>query len=61
MGKNFDDNPGFQLFRSWANNYAQDCTYEKRELRLEFSVSVKHLTSNGLPKILKAAFSFLFE
>ena len=26
MGRNFDDYPGFQLFRSWANTYAQDCT-----------------------------------
>ena len=25
MGRNFDDNPGFQPFRSWANTYAQDC------------------------------------
>ena len=27
MGRNFDDYPGFQPFRSWANTYAQDCTY----------------------------------
>ena len=26
MGRNFDDYPGFQPFRSWANTYAQDCT-----------------------------------
>ena len=25
MGRNFDDYPGFQPFRSWANTYAQDC------------------------------------
>ena len=25
MGQNFDDYPGFQPFRSWANTYAQDC------------------------------------
>ena len=27
MGRNFDDYPGFQPFRSWANTYAQDCKY----------------------------------
>ena len=27
MGRNFDDYPGFQPFRSWANTYAQDCIY----------------------------------
>ena len=27
MGRNFDDYPGFQPFRSWANTYAQDCTF----------------------------------
>ena len=26
MGRNFDDFPGFQPFRSWANTYAQDCS-----------------------------------
>ena len=26
IGRNFDDYPGFQPFRSWANTYAQDCT-----------------------------------
>ena len=26
MGRNFDDYPGFQPFRSWENTYAQDCT-----------------------------------
>ena len=26
MGRNFDDYPGFQPFRAWANIYAQDCT-----------------------------------
>ena len=26
MGRNFDDYPGFQPMRSWANTYAQDCT-----------------------------------
>ena len=26
MGQNFDDYPGFQPVRSWANTYAQDCT-----------------------------------
>ena len=25
MGRNFDDYPGCQPFRSWANTYAQDC------------------------------------
>ena len=25
-GRNFDDYPGFQPMRSWANTYAQDCT-----------------------------------
>ena len=25
MSRNFDDYPGFQPFRSWANTYAQDC------------------------------------
>ena len=25
MGRNFDDYPGFQPMRSWANTYAQDC------------------------------------
>ena len=25
MGRNFDDYPRFQPFRSWANTYAQDC------------------------------------
>ena len=25
MGQNFDDYPGFQPMRSWANTYAQDC------------------------------------
>ena len=25
MGWNFDDYPGFQPMRSWANTYAQDC------------------------------------
>ena len=25
LGRNFDDYPGFQPFRSWANTYAQDC------------------------------------
>ena len=25
MGQNFDDYPGFQTMRSWANTYAQDC------------------------------------
>ena len=25
MGRNFDDYPGVQPFRSWANTYAQDC------------------------------------
>ena len=27
MGRNFDDYPGFQPFRSWANTYAQDCKF----------------------------------
>ena len=29
MGRNFDDYPGFQPMRSWANTYAQDyiCRY----------------------------------
>ena len=27
MGQNFDDYPGFQPFRSWANTYAQDCSF----------------------------------
>ena len=27
MGQNFDDYPGFQPFRSWANTYAQDCIW----------------------------------
>jgi hypothetical protein len=26
MGRNFDDNPGFQPMRSWVNTYAQNCT-----------------------------------
>ena len=26
MGRNFDDYPGFQPMRSWANTYAQDCS-----------------------------------
>ena len=26
MGRNFDDYPGFQPFRSWVNTYAQDCS-----------------------------------
>ena len=25
MGQTFDDYPGFQPMRSWANTYAQDC------------------------------------
>ena len=32
MGRNFDDYPGFQPFRSWANTYAQDCSSEKSYL-----------------------------
>ena len=28
MGRNFDDYPGFQPFRSWANTYAQDCKWK---------------------------------
>ena len=27
MGRKFDDYPGFQQMRSWANTYAQDCMY----------------------------------
>ena len=27
MGRNFDDYPVFQPFKSWANTYAQDCRY----------------------------------
>ena len=27
MGQNFDDYPGFQLMRSWANTYAQNCNF----------------------------------
>ena len=27
MGQSFDDYSGFHPFRSWANTYAQDCTY----------------------------------
>ena len=30
MGRNFDDYPGFQPFRSWANTYAQDCKMDQR-------------------------------
>ena len=30
MGRNFDDYPGFQPFRSWANTYAQDCMYQSK-------------------------------
>ena len=26
MGRNFDDYPGVQPKRSWANTYAQDCS-----------------------------------
>ena len=26
MGQKFDDYPGFQSMRSWANTYAQDCS-----------------------------------
>ena len=29
MGQNFDDYPGFQPFRSWANTYAQDCIFKQ--------------------------------
>ena len=35
MGRNFDDYPGFQPFRSWANTYAQDCMwYTKKDNNL---------------------------
>ena len=35
MDRNFDDYPGFQPFRSWANTYAQDCITDKKESRFE--------------------------
>ena len=25
MGRNFDDYPGFQPMKSWANTYGEDC------------------------------------
>ena len=29
IGQNFNDYPGMQPMRSWANTYAQDCTSAK--------------------------------
>ena len=37
MGQNFDDYPGFQPMRSWANNYAQDCKTDLILHRQKFS------------------------
>ena len=36
MGRNFDDYPGFQPFRSWENTYAQDCKYITNSIKLVF-------------------------
>ena len=35
MGRNFDDYPGFQSFRSWANTYAQDCNNQLQKKKSE--------------------------
>ena len=32
MGRNFDNYPGFQPMRSWANTYAQDCNSTVRKI-----------------------------
>ena len=40
MGRNFDDYPGFQPFRSWANTYAQDCRQKKLLLVQNGTISI---------------------
>ena len=58
MCRNFDDYPGFQPFRSWANTYAQDCmkSYQTLVTKLQFQLSIcKMLLGNGK---LKCKFAY---
>ena len=47
MGRNFDDYPGFQPFRSWANTYAQDCKTRYNDCRLESDLNRQYFCHGG--------------
>ena len=54
MGRNFDDYPGFQPFRSWANTYAQDCIKVNFQNVVAWSIGLRaNTTKNHILKSKK--------
>ena len=60
MGRNFDDYPGLQPMRSWANTYAQHCniTFKTESIMRKKSFSSCHYHTIS---IFQYFFSFLFQ
>ena len=59
MGRNFDDYPGLQPMRSWANTYAQHCNIFFSQWVRTILVTKYHFSSRRISFSLKCPLSSL--
>ena len=59
--RNFDDYPGFQPMRSWANTYAQDCRLSTTHLTLIYKLEIAIRIFSNLVSMLQNVFGIGYK